>query len=289
MAVEKSREEEADDFNFENEDKGEQDESKKPEQKKTTGKPPTKADVEAENKQLKAKMKELEEAVNSYKNTAEKQSPENNIEELIEKALESKLKKVNELQEEVKRLRSASGDHVPTTEEIVEDLLEDPAVYYSFRSSYQIRGDVRGGKEVQNPGDQEILFRPFVSYRSGLNKTNDIIVKNISVFRTVSKTMVEFLENHSSYGISFFKDSRDAEKVETDLASYIIDASDIVRRLSDHDVIERSVKLGMNREPDVGNMRKKLIREMANRKFNSVKQRGIDMVTESHLNKRSRE
>jgi len=186
------------------------------------------------------------------------------------------LELIEDLRREIDTLKSQKSSESNTDEldadfDAREDYLDTPAVFFAFSCWYGVYGDKRYGREVTPPRDQPIIFEKLYRYSK---KTGGRTAEMVSVSQATirSKSMAEWLRNHSLFGIKFFEDMGKAQNVNVTLAEKMSEMNNVVNRLNDHSVIERCKREGITvATGDLMELRKILTRKLAEQALKNEK------------------
>lgn len=144
--------------------------------------------------------------------------------------------------------------------------MEQPVVFFAFSFNFSIHGDKKRGVEDQPPHGA-VKFAPLIrTKRKGQRGTQVISVSSIKV---QSKAVVEYLRNHSQFGIAFYENMGAAINVDSTWAQKMIEAQQSVSRLSDMQMIARAKQEGISVTQSPESMRKQLIEIQAKRSIDS--------------------
>lgn len=131
------------------------------------------------------------------------------------------------------------------------DLLEEPVVFWAQGFQYVIGDDVdKSGRPIPAPLGV-IDFRAISSQKRQNGKEQNILITSKHVCQ--SKKELEFLRNHSFYGIRFFENVRDIDSVDIKYAALIAKYSQGLRNMDAVRVFQqaRDLKIGITTDdPD---------------------------------------
>lgn len=178
------------------------------------------------------------------------------------------------IQDQMAKFIAAQGPRVPGDRPIkeiyqeaelpVDDYLKDPVIFFAFSKYYAIWGDKRKGQQVSTPYERKIEFDTVYRFTRAGKTERGIEIVTISQAVVRSKKEVEFLENHTLYGIKFFKNMKDAQSVDVTLSEKMAEAQGMIGGMDDMKVINRAQNEGVNIEnPDVSKIRQQLIQKLA--------------------------
>jgi hypothetical protein len=149
--------------------------------------------------------------------------------------------------------------------ELEEDWLEQPVVFFAFSLNFSIHGDKRRGLESLPPHGA-IKFKPLV--RTRRKKGRDVQVVSVSSVKVQSQSELDYLRNHSQYGIAFYENMESAMNVDSTWAQKMVEAQQSISKLSDMQIIARAKQEGVtiNQSPEA--MRRQLVELTAKRSIN---------------------
>lgn len=180
------------------------------------------------------------------------------------KLIEKLSKEVEELKQQNKKINSTLSEEGFDTDDPVEDYLDVPVVFFSFSSSYAIFSDKRYGRESLPPRSEPIKFKKLYRYQRNAGGKRGLEVVSVSQAVINSKATVEYLREHSLYGIKFFESIAKAQDVDVTLAEKMSEMNSVVSSMNDHQAIERCKREGIEiLTSDVRELRRKLIHKMA--------------------------
>lgn len=167
------------------------------------------------------------------------------------------------------QIAELKGKIEPISEELdienpVDDYLEEPIVFFSFSSHYSIFSDKRYNREVLPPRGEPVVFEKLYRYKRRSKLGRGIEVVSVSQVVVHSKSTVEWLRNHSLYGIKFFENINKAKNVNVTLAEKMAEMNAVVTNMNDMQVIERAKRENIDiSNPDLHYIRQMLTRKMA--------------------------
>lgn len=216
-----------------------------------------------------------ETAKEEVKTEMEDSIPVSMVERMMKEMEQKFTSQINKLKTSVaKKDLDADRDYV---EDLKDDYLDNPVIFFAYSSNFSIHGDKKRGVE-STPPTGAVKFKTVIrTKRQGRKGTQVISVSSVKVH---SKALAEWLENHSQYGIQFFKSMDSAMTVDTTWAQKLVEANHSVQRLSDQQVIARCKQEGIAITTDPEAMRKELVAHVAKKN----KQRQDDMMY-GHLRK----
>jgi hypothetical protein len=190
------------------------------------------------------------------------------IVEKMMKELEEKL--LNKFSSQINKLKTAEAQKeidadLAYVQDLQEDWLEQPVVFFAFSMNFSIHGDKKRGVETLPPNGA-IKFKPLV--RTKRKRNRDVQVVSVSSIKVNSASEVEYLRNHSQYGIAFFENMTSAMAVDSTWAQKMMEAQQSITRLSDMQVIARVQQEGLSVTNSTEAMRRQLVEITAERAKN---------------------
>lgn len=167
---------------------------------------------------------------------------------------------INKLKEAAKR--STVEEDLDYVSELEDDWLDQPVVFFAFSFNFSIHGDKKRGVE-DTPPHGPVRFSPLIrTKRKGQRGTQVISVSSVKV---QSRELVDYLRNHSQFGVAFYENMGSAYNVDSTWAQKMIEAQQSISRLSDMQVIARAKQenISVSQSPEA--MRKQLIELQAKR------------------------
>jgi hypothetical protein len=147
-------------------------------------------------------------------------------------------------------------------QELQEDWLDNPVVFFAFSYQFSIHGDMRRGVETIPP-QGAIRFKPVIRTKRKRGKETQVI--SVSSVVVHSKEVVDYLRTHTQYGILFFENVESAMNVDATWAQKMVEAQTSISRLSDIQVISRAQQEGIPVTQSPEDMRRQLVEKMAKR------------------------
>jgi len=190
------------------------------------------------------------------------------IVEKMMRELEEKL--LNKFSSQINKLKTAEAQKeldadLAYVQDLQDDWLEQPVVFFAFSMNFSIHGDRKRG--VENlPPHGAIKFKPLV--RTKRKRSRDVQVISVSSIKVNSKLEVDYLRNHSQYGIAFFENMTSAMAVDSTWAQKMMEAQQSITRLSDMQVIARIQQEGLSVTNSPEAMRRQLVEITAERAKN---------------------
>ena len=209
------------------------------------------------------------------------------IVEKMMRELEEKL--LNKFSSQISKLKTAEAQKeldadLDYVQNLQDDWLEQPVVFFAFSMNFSIHGDKKRGVET-TPPNGPIKFKPLV--RTKRKRSRDVQVISVSSIKVNSASEVEYLRNHSQYGIAFFENMTSAMAVDSTWAQKMMEAQQSISRLSDMQVIARIQQEGLSVTNSPEAMRRQLVELTAERAkaqqdkmlYGSLKQSSLERGT----------
>lgn len=189
---------------------------------------------------------------------------------------------ISKLKEAAKR--SPLDDDLEYVAELEDDWLDQPVVFFAFSFNFSIHGDKKKGLE-ETPPHGAIRFAPLIRTKKKGQKSVQVI--SVSSVKVQSKSVVEWLRNHSQFGIAFYENMGSAINVDSTWAQKMIEAQQSISRLSDMQIIARAKQEGISVTQSPENMRKQLIELQAKRSIEQQDRMLYGSIKASTIDKQS--
>lgn len=168
---------------------------------------------------------------------------------------------------QINKLKTASAkkeldDDLDYVYNLEEDWLEIPVVFFAFSFNFSIHGDKKRGIETLPPHGP-IRFKPLIRTKRRSGKETQVV--SVSSVKIQSKEMVDYLRNHSQYGIAFYENMESAMNIDSTWAQKMVEAQQSIGRLSDMQVIARAKQEGISISQSPEKMRRELVELTAKR------------------------
>jgi len=128
---------------------------------------------------------------------------------------------------------NAKSDYVG---DLIDDYVEEPVIFFGFTCGLGIWGDKSMG-QITYPPNGKIQFTLIVRSKRLTHKGVQVV--SVSHFASNSKKEIEYLRNHSKFGIQFFENKEDIKAMDYTVATRLAESSNIVNTLSDIQMIAR--------------------------------------------------
>jgi hypothetical protein len=152
---------------------------------------------------------------------------------------------------------SDEGDYV---DDIINDWNEQPSIFFSYSHHFSISGDKKRGIESAPPHGV-VKFKPLIRSQRKTGKNTQVI--SVCSVKVNSQKEVDYLRNHSQFGVRFFESMENAMSVDVSWAQKLVESNSQIQQLSDMQVIDRSSQEGLTIISDISVMRKNLIEHVA--------------------------
>ena len=180
------------------------------------------------------------------------------MEEKLTNTFNLKLNKLNLLSAQ----KELDGD-LDYVKDLEDDWLDAPVVFFAFSFNFSIHGDKKRGAE-DVPPHGALRFQPLIRTKKRGVKGN-IQVVSVSSVKVQSREVVDYLRNHSQFGIAFYENMESAMNVDATWAQKMIEAQQSIARLSDTQIIARAKQEGISVSQSPEMMRKQLVETIAKR------------------------
>lgn len=188
---------------------------------------------------------------------------------LVEKLMSEMEEKLsNKFHSQISRLKlekqkAEMDEDLDYVEELEDDWLDEPVIFFAFSMRYSIHSDRRKGQEVLPPF-RPIKFTPLIRHkRPGRGKEVEVV--SVSSVKVQSKKEVEYLRNHSLFGIYFYENMENAMNVDSSWAHKMVEAQRSLARLSDMQIVARAKQEGISVSQSPEKMRRELSEILAKR------------------------
>lgn len=168
---------------------------------------------------------------------------------------------------QINKLKTATAkreldDDLDYVNGLEDDWLEVPVVFFAFSFNFSIHGDKKRGIESEPPHGA-IKFKPLIRTRRKSGKETQVI--SVSSVKIQSKSVVEYLRNHSQYGIAFYENMESAMNIDSTWAQKMVEAQQSIGKLSDMQIIARAKQEGVSVSQSPEKMRRELVELTAKR------------------------
>lgn len=184
------------------------------------------------------KLKQLVEIKDNELNSLKNKSSESTTDELIRQ-----LKQVVEQSAPKSKLFGMSENPVSLENIDPDDVLDSPAIFFSYTVSTRIWDDVRHGRTVKPPYGVVIKFH---NTERTVEKLSSFEMKYTNTCHAIvwSKKQADFIRSHSLFGIKYFEYKSQAKLVTSQEQEYIQAAWQQVHTLSDNQVVNMLLSHG---------------------------------------------
>lgn len=147
----------------------------------------------------------------------------------------------------------------------VNDVLPEPVMFFTYSIGYMIMDDVKQGHAIRTPYSRPFKFTHLFRYEKiGARDKKEFMM--VSVCKISSKKELDWLQRHSLYGVKFFEDIRNVKTIDVEMQERLVEASNEIARLSDHEVVQRALAEGVAPGTDVSRMKRSLIQAIAQKR-----------------------
>ena len=169
----------------------------------------------------------------------------------------------------------------------VDDYLETPATFFSYSFTFTLFGDKRFNRDIKTPYNKPIRFKhTFRTTRKGTSRY-DKTTLSLCTAHIYSKKELEWLRSHTLYGIKFYENIGDVEKVDVRLANKMVSVNNMLNSMTQHEVISKAKNEGISMIDNIDEVRKTLTVKMAQKELAAYKQRAKEntqsMMTPTEL------
>ena len=178
--------------------------------------------------------------------------------------------------------KSALDADLDYVQNLQEDWLENPVVFFAFSYQFSIHSDMRRGIE-EIPPHGAIRFKPVIRTKRKKGKETQVI--SVSSVIVHSKEVVDYLRSHTQYGILFFENVESAMNVDATWAQKMVEAQTSISRLSDVQVISRAQQEGLAVTQSPEDMRRQLVEKMAKRSIEQHERMLYGSIQKSFVDK----
>lgn len=201
-----------------------------------------------------------EEKVEVVKEVKEESIPLSFVQKMMQEMEDKFTAQINKLKTaSAKKELDSDLDYVS---ELEDDWLEVPVVFFAFSFNFSIHGDKKRGIESEPPHGA-IKFKPLI--RTKRKSGKEVQVVSVSSVKIQSKSVVEYLRDHSQYGIAFYENMESAMNIDSTWAQKMVEAQQSIGRLSDMQVIARAKQEGISVSQSPERMRRELVEITAKR------------------------
>ena len=209
------------------------------------------------------------------KTESDKAAGENITPDLIAQ-FEAMQMQLNKLTKENIELSKKTEDDI-IEDSLLEDYLNDPAVFFAFTYKYGVYSYKRMNKEMIPPNGA-IRFKTLLRYNKKNSSNRGAETISISQAVCRSRREAEFLRRSPEYGIKFFEDINDVKSVDVSLAEKMSEANSRINSMNDYQVIERAKAEGIAMSNDIIYLRKTLVEKLAKAALTKEEDRRIKTV-----------
>jgi hypothetical protein len=200
------------------------------------------------------------------------------------KEMEDKfMNQINKLTSAVRTTNEYSDDEY--INDLQDDWLEIPVVFFAFSFNFSIHGDKKRGMEDEPPGGP-VRFVPLIRTKKKGQKGIQVI--SVSSVKINSKGLVDYLRSHSQFGIAFYENMESAMNIDATWAQKMVEAQQSISRLSDMQVIARAKQEGISVTQSPEGMRKQLVEKHARESIDRQEKMLYGSIRSSVVDKQGR-
>lgn len=215
----------------------------------------------------------------------EEKKQEGLTKEDVNKLVEERLKEIKgggSHQDFVEAIKELKGEDVRDMKYVPEqyidedDLMDEPAVFFCYKSGYAIVDDIRNGHSVRTPFGNVIWFKYEASKkRQKGRETNHI---HIAKYATRSQKEATWLRDHSMFGVIFFDRLGEASDELATKSALIAAYYDVYRNAKASELITYCQNMGIQPKDSPQTMRIALAQKRAEADLRDQKGRTQDQV-----------
>lgn len=209
------------------------------------------------------------------------------VQKMMEEMEEKFKQQVNSLSNKisVEKGKASLQEDLDYVNDLEEDWLEIPVVFFAFSLNFSIHGDKKRGIE-ELPPFGAIKFNPLIRTKKR-GARGAVQVVSVSSVKVQSKTELEYLRGHSQFGIAFYENMESAMNVDATWAQKMVEAQQSISKLSDMQIIARAKQEGISISQSPEAMRRQLVEMQAKRSirqqdamlYNGIRNSSIDKHT----------
>jgi hypothetical protein len=198
--------------------------------------------------------------------TQEESIPLSMVEKMMKSFEEKLMSKFNSQMQKMKIAKAEDelNSDLTYVNDLEEDWLENPAVFFAFSLNFSIHGDKKRGMDSEPP-QGAIEFKPLIRTKRKSQRGTQVV--SVSSVKVHSKEVADYLRGHSQYGIAFYENMDSVMNVDSTWAQKMVEAQQSIGRLSDLQVIARAKQEGIAVGQSPEAMRKQLIEKIAKRQI----------------------
>tara|TARA_R110000824_G_scaffold326704_4_gene513647 strand:+ start:307 stop:1149 length:843 start_codon:yes stop_codon:yes gene_type:complete len=152
-----------------------------------------------------------------------------------------------------------------------DDFLETPATFFSYSFTFTVFGDKRFGRDVKTPYSKPIRFEhTFRTTKKGTSRY-DKTTLSLCTAKIYSKKEVEWIRNHTLYGIKFYENIGEVQDIDVQLANKMVAVNNMLNSMTQHEVIARAKLEGITISNNLDQTRKALTVKMAHGELTALK------------------
>jgi len=182
---------------------------------------------------------------------------------------------LQDMLEEMKEANEKSGTRMIGNRAIseekidMEDYLDEPVAFFCYSFSHICLGDTRFGQSVKTPYDKPIRFKPLYRYVKPGNSRNNQEIVSMSCCIIRSKKESKWVQNHSLFGIKYFKSARGVTDINREHSDKLIEVMSMLNGMSQFEVVQRAKTEKIGITEDVDDIKKRLAYHLADKAMQS--------------------
>lgn len=163
------------------------------------------------------------------------------------------------------------------------DVLEEPAVFFTYSYGYAVMDDCIFGHPIPSPYDRPFLFKHLYrkeKFNGGDKNRKEYLY--VSAVQVYSKKEAHWLRSHSLFKIKFFEQIGDAERVDVAFQEKLVEVSNELSTMNEHQIVQRAINEGITPSSDIIKMKRQLINVLAERRIQDNRQRTSEAVRRTY-------
>lgn len=203
---------------------------------------------------------EVEVSTEEMNKPVEEMLPASQVMQMIAEMRKESDEKMRKLESRLKT-NTEKAEGKSYMQEIEDDYLETPIIFFAYTNRKFIYGDYRNGKEILCP-DGKIEFKSIIRQKRKDRSGGEQVI-SVSSAEIRSAKQAEFLRKHTNYNVTFYEQIDAVKNIDAVWASKLIEANTSLAKLSDAQIIERCKREGVKIGTDLPKMRRELLEKIA--------------------------
>ena len=176
------------------------------------------------------------------------------------------------LQNELSELKNNKNDKPESTgdstydKDLLDDWMETPAVFFTYKSYFAIFSDRIRGKISKVPSGEKIAFTTAMRYKRAKGKEEQVICISKAIIN--SKKDAEWLRNSNYFGTLIHETIKEVTGIDAQFAEDMQNASTKARSMTDMQIISACKSYGITLIEDIQSMRLSLVKKFADEEKN---------------------